>query len=815
LLGSVLVIEAGDEKCSFCSKLLADLGAKVIKVEPPYGEASRRIGPFYQNTPHPEKSLYFWYHNVNKLGVTLDLESKRDQQYFLILASKADVIVESFPPGYLQKFGLGYDRLSSINPGIILASITGFGQTGPYRDYKSCDLVASAVGGQMYLCGASDTPPVKPYGDQSYYVACLFAAVGILIALYHRRLNGGRGQHVDVSLQEAVAATVGQVLVDYFHRRIVARRGEAFHPQDSLYLLPCKDGYILAIDREWDTLVGWLDSEGMAADLKQERWQSEGYRRQHWKHIMDVLTRWTQSHTRSELFDLAQAMRLPWAPIYSLEEMIASTPHLERNFLIPVEHPEVQAQFLYPASPLRFLSTAEGTKTSRRLRRPPLIGEHNSLVFGGELCGAAAFGPCGSFEVAEEIETKFEPEVRSCSKRALEGVRVLDFTWLLAGPYATRILADFGAEVIKVQSRKTATGAESNDTPYFSSWNRNKLGITLDMNHPQGREIALKLVEVSDIVIENFTPRVKWNWGLDYQSLKAVKPDVILVSLSATGQNGSWKNFASFAPTLHALSGITYLTSFPHKPNLDTHHIPLGLGFPYADIVAALFAVLAVLAALEHRRETGEGQHVDISEYECICSLLGPAILDYNLNRNRIAPQGNDSGYLPRAPYGCYRCAGEDKWCVIAVSSEEEWQSLCHVMGKPPWTEDKKFSTLAERQANRQELNRLLEQWTIAHTPHEVMNLLQQAGVPAAIVADAHDLANDPHLKARNFFIQIEHPLLGKTVCDGTPVKLSLTPATFRRPAPLLGQHNDYVYRQLLGMSREELSRYIAESVIS
>ena len=389
----------------------------------------------------------------------------------------------------------------------------------------------------------------------------------------------------------------------------------------------------------------------------------------------------------------------------------------------------------------------------------------------------------------------------------LSGLRVLDFTWVLAGPYATRILADFGAEVIKVQSGKTARGAELNTTGYFNTWNRNKLGITLDLSRPEGRELALKLVEKSDVVMENFTPRVMPNWGLSYENLKKVKPDLIMVSMSGMGQTGPWRDFVAFAPTIQALSGITYLTSFASDS-------PIGLGYSHADQAAGLFAALAVLAALEYRDRTGEGQYIDVSEYEAMCALLGPAIMDCAVNHNPIIPQGNHPDYAQAAPYGCYKCRGEDGWCVIAVFTDEEWQALCCVLGNPPWSKEARFSTPWQRREHIEELNGLLEQWTAQHSPEEVMISLQEAGVPAGVVKDARELAEDPQLTTRDFFIEARHPVLGKTTSDSTPIRLGRTPARFRRAAPSLGQDNRYVYQELLGISHQELSRYIEEGVI-
>jgi crotonobetainyl-CoA:carnitine CoA-transferase CaiB-like acyl-CoA transferase len=393
-------------------------------------------------------------------------------------------------------------------------------------------------------------------------------------------------------------------------------------------------------------------------------------------------------------------------------------------------------------------------------------------------------------------------------ENTLKGIRVLDFTWLLAGPYATRILADFGVEVIKVQSGKIATGVESNVTGYFSTWNRNKLGITLDMTCPEGRELAIRLVRISDVLVENFTPRVMANWGLSYEMLKEVKQDLIMVSLSGMGQTGPWRDFAALGTTIQALSGVTCLTSFGRNS-------PEGIGYSYADPIAGLFAAIAILSALEHRTRTGEGQYIDVSEYEAMCSLLGPTLLNYSVNGSLAMPKGNVSEYILAAPHGCYKCQGDDRWCVIAVFTEDEWLALCKVMGEPAWTKQKRFSGLSKRQQHAEELNRLLEQWTINYTPEQVVNMLQEAGVPSGVVNDAADLSTDPQLKSRGFFVQIPHPVHGNTSSDGTPIRLSRTPARFVRAAPLLGQDNRYVYRDLLGLSEEQFCQYIEKGVIA
>jgi len=379
-LAGLRVLDLADEKASFCSKLLADMGADVIKVERPGGDVSRWAGPFWNNMPHPEKSLSFWYNNTSKLGVTLNLETEEGGEIFRWLSNRADVIVETSPPGYLDGLGLGYEALRETNPGLILASVTGFGQSGPHREYKSCDIVASAMGGQMYVCGAPDTPPLKPYGQQAYYMASLFAAIGILMAL-RQRGNSSRGQHIDISLQEAVAANLEQVMVRYFYEGVVSKRQGSFHWNRSFCLLPCKDGYIaLSPLMEWETLVEWLDSEGMASDLTAERWHDEEYRIQRLDHIIEILKRWTMTHTTTELFELGQLMRFPWAPVASPGEILNSPQLQARAFFVSVAHPEVNAHFTYPGAPYIFSRSTWDIQ-----RRAPLIGEHNIQIYHQEL----------------------------------------------------------------------------------------------------------------------------------------------------------------------------------------------------------------------------------------------------------------------------------------------------------------------------------------------------------------------------------------------------------------------------------------------
>ncbi len=390
------------------------------------------------------------------------------------------------------------------------------------------------------------------------------------------------------------------------------------------------------------------------------------------------------------------------------------------------------------------------------------------------------------------------------SPPVLRNIRILDFSWVLAGPYATRLLADFGAEVIKVQP--LAKEAEDKfSLGYYNTWNRNKLGITLNPGKPAGLEIVKKLVKMSDAVVENFSPRVMANWGLNYPGLKAIKSDIILLSMSVMGHTGPQRHYVGFGPTVQAFSGITWLTSYPGRP-------PSGIGFSYADHVAALYASLALLGALEYRRRTGEGQHIDLSQTETMSSLLADAIRDYILKGEEVKPTGNSS--LQAAPHGVYPCRGENRWCAITVFTNQDWEGLKRAMDCPAWAEEERFATLSGRLNHSEALDRLIQVWTQERIAEEVMAVLQKEGVPAGIVQNAADLARDPQLNARGFFVEMEHPVLGKTRADANPIRLSNSPAEYRRAAPVHGQDNDYVYRGLLNLSDDEISRLRKDNVI-
>ena len=393
----------------------------------------------------------------------------------------------------------------------------------------------------------------------------------------------------------------------------------------------------------------------------------------------------------------------------------------------------------------------------------------------------------------------------------LRGVRVVDFTWIHAGPSATRILADQGAEVIKVESNQALSvvagpsSRTSRGLGHRHNWNAGKLSIALNMKTTQGKDIAKRLVAVSDVVAENFSGRVMPSWGLDYGSLAQLRPDLIMLSMSGFGRTGPWKDRVSYGQTLQALSGFTMLTGFPDSD-------PSGPASAYSDAVAGMAGAQAVLLALIHRARTGQGQLIDLSQFEALSTVLETLVLDLSANpsaspsERSVRRTGNRLPHGGGAPHGAYRCQGEDRWVAIAVMTDEEWKDFARTIGEPPWTREERFGSVSGRLRHADQLDLMVEDWTLQHTPHEVMERLQSAGVAAGVVQTGTDLAQDPQLKERAFFRRVPDAQGVERIIEGAPYKLSRTPGGTARGAPEFGADQTYILRDVLGMSHEELA---------
>jgi len=812
MLSPYRVLDLTDEKGLLCGKLLGDLGADVIKIERPGGDPARNIGPFYHDEVDPEKSLFWFAFNTSKRGITLDIETTDGQEVFKRLVKSADFVMESFPPGYMDRLGLGYSALEKINPRVITVSITSFGQTGPYKDYKAPDIVAWAMGGQMYPWGSADRPPVRiSHHSQAYLHAAGEAAAGAMVALYYRQMTG-EGQHVDVSVQESVVRVTYQITAAWDMMKINQQRGGALLLNINMRRLwPCKDGYIiwfywggLNAKRFNLPLIEWMDSEGMADDyLKGFDWGTFDLATTT-QDVIDGLeeptVKFFMRYTKAELLEEALKRRIILYPMATTADIRESVQLAARGFWVEVEHPELGTTITYPGA---LAHTSEAPP--RISRRAPLVGEHNQEVY--EELALSSEEPF----VSKPQKSKRE----NLERKALEGIKVVDFTWAIAGPLATKTLADYGAEVIKIESvsrpdpHRTAAHYKDgipgvNRRGQFNQDGTGKLSVALNLAHPKGVEIAKRFIARADIVVENFAGGVMKRMGLGYEELKKVKPDIIMLSSCMQGQTGPFATHPGFGFHLAALSGFYHITGWPDRE-------PPYLG-PYTDFINPHFNVLVILAALDYRRRTGKGQYIDMSQYENGAHFLAPLILDYVVNQRVANRVGNRCPYA--VPHNAYRCRGDDRWCAIAVFTDEEWESFSKVIGNPAWTSEPKFSTLLARKENEEELDKLVEEWTINYSAEEVMHMMQVAGVAAGVLETGKDLLeHDPQLAHRHFFWELDHPEIGKHYAPGPSFVLSKAPYELQR-APLLSEHNEYALKEILGMSDEEIAELVVEEVL-
>ena len=399
---------------------------------------------------------------------------------------------------------------------------------------------------------------------------------------------------------------------------------------------------------------------------------------------------------------------------------------------------------------------------------------------------------------------------------ALDGVRIADFCWLWAGAYATGLLALLGAEVIKIESmarpdpsrKMTLTIGQAFEgvehSPVFNSINLNKLSVRLNLKQPAAVELAKKIVQISDVASENMRPGAMDSIGLGYDVLKEVKPDIIMLSSSAFGSEGPLRRYGGYAPSFACYSGLAHLTGYSDGP-------PNPLTGS-TDLMSATTSAFAIMAALNHRQHTGQGQHIDMASVESLAVFTGDALMEYIMNGRVQSRNGNHDRIM--APHNCYRCRGDDKWVSIAVATDEEWQAFCNAAGHPEWASDERFSDTYSRWKNERELNDLIGEWTVNYTHYEVTEILQKAGVAAIPSFSNEEIFSDPHFKARELAVEVEHPSMGKQVVLGPPWRLSETPARVTKSAPTIGENNEYVFGEILGMSGKEIARLIEEEII-
>ncbi len=864
------VLDLTGDGCQLCGKILGDLGADVIKVEPPGGDPSRRIGPFYHDVPGPENSLFWYAYNANKRSITLDLAKAEGRETLLKLAAKADFIIESFAPRYLDGLGLGYDDFSGVNPRIIVVSITPFGQDGPYAGYKASDLTTWAMSGYLYLCGDSDRAPTWISFPQAYLQAASDAAAAAMIAHWRREATQ-EGQHVDVSIQESASnflfdAQIYWDIAKYNMRRTGNTRmaGEAVVPIGCR----CKDGYInittmggggRATVAGNKALVAWMDEEGSAPQWMKDLDWAISYDTMHLSQaLVDKVTgavgTFLANKTKLEVLEQAVKRGIIAAPVCSAKDISDSAHFKAREFWQPVAHPELGQTLTYCGGFVKMSQTPIEIR-----RRAPGIGEHNDEIYrelglsGPQPCHCERSEAISPSVAVESISSPVrawhamppdpvlrasspaavppEPVLRASSpaesppatgwktvvpQQALAGLKVVDFGVIGVNPMTTRYLADYGATVIRVESH-TRPELQRTMRPFkdnipgidrsgvYPYDNCSKLGISLDLAKPQGREIGLKLIKWADVVGEGFPPGTMKKLGLDYTAARKVKPDIIYFSTCMLGQYGPYTAFKGFGYQAASLAGFYKLMGWPDRG-------PAGIFGAYTDWLTPRFGAAAIIAALDYRKRTGKGQYIDQSQVECAMHLIAPVIMDYTVNGREQGATGN---HLPcAAPHGVYPCQGEDRWVSIAVFKQEEWEALCRTIGWPELAGSGDFRTLPDRKKNEDALDRIVSGWTVQLTPDEAMSRLQAAGVPAGAVRDVKDVFEDPQLKHRGHFRWLEHPALGVHANGALSFRFSKTPDC-QRPAPTLGQDNEYVFKNILGMSDDDIGNLLVDHVIT
>ena len=778
LLEGYRALDLTDRKGQMCGRFLADLGVEVVKIEPPGGDPARRLPPFAGDT-----SLVFAHLNANKRSLELDLETAEGRERLRALAAETDILIESGAPGWMAGMDLGYDRLSESNPGLIMASITGFGQWGPHSVFAGNDLVVFAMCGLMSISGDPDGAPCAPPETQAYYFGSLMAALGIVAAL-HRRERTGAGDWIDVSMQEALATQEHMV-------RLYANEGEVHHRAGSQHqhvaparIFPCSDGhvYIYVSRQHWQRFLDiW---PGHPEDFDAPEYLNNLYRRARADIINPAVSEFTRRHSMEDLTRLLQSNRIPCLPVNRPLGFLRD-PHVEgRRFVQEVPYPDGES-LIQPALPCLF----SGARPRVAAPGPAGADVETATADGDAAVGAAAGNAAAPAPAA------------AAQGLPLEGLRVLSFDHVLAGPFGMMLLADLGAEVLKVESAKGGldpfrffgTGDDPNASPRFLEFNRNKRSVTVNLKHPEGPGLIRELALHCDLVLDNFAARVMPGLGLDYDHLVEHKPDIVTLRMPGLGATGPKKDSLTLGTIITGFTGFTWLWN--ESPEVDP---PVGAGTVLPDYVSGVMAAILSVAVTLYRRRTGRGMAMDMAQAEAAAFLIGTAMIQAANTDTEPVAVGNRSLY--HAPYGIYPCEGDDRWCVIATENDAQWRSLAAAIGRPELAGDPRFRDSADRVRRRDELDAMIEEWTRTRDRHEVMRLLQAEGVPCGAVQNGADLVeNDPHLQARGFLGTHDNPRFGRLTLPCLPIRFARTAASQDWVFPDLGRDTDRTLRDVLG----------------
>ena len=776
-LEGIRVLDLAAESGAYCTKLLVDLGADVVKVEPLGGSRERMIPPMVKDSPGA--SVHFLHYHRGKRSVTLAPSSEGGNALLAKLIRSSDVVVEDRS---IDLTGADHKQMFSANPGLIRAVISGFGSTGPRAHWKYSDLIGQATGGLMYRVGFPEDPPNSMGEGFSYHQTSAHAVAGILMALVQRD-STGIGQVVDVSLQEGIALMQYDAMPMYITKKAVIKR--AGHGQGSSgkryrRIWDCSKGRVRfqlvsqSSEREWPLLVEWLAEHGHRAELRDKRWISNDVRVAALAELEEVFDRFFRSMDARTLMHEAQDRGIMLMAFNDVSEL--------------TNDPQLTGEGFFHQVPLDGLTLADAGPPYR---------------FASGLAKAGVLPAAGEHTAALASEPERPPTpVRRASPNGgpLAGLRVVDFTWVIAGPLHTKWLAAYGAEVIKIERfKKGGAVNRGNMSPdsvvSFNNLNVGKKSLAVDMAFSESREVIEQLVAKSDVVIDNFGPDVLPNWGFTPQRLAEINPRIITMSMPAMGKTGPHRMYKGLGSYFQARAGLDGLVGYPHRDITD-------VGFAYADTTCnASHALVALLAAIHQRNATGLGEHIELRQLESAINFLGSAVLEFSANGSEPARLGSRSRHL--APQGVYRCAGEDDWCVLTVFTLAEWATLALLIEKPDWATEARFAGIAGRMDAHDEIDAAIEAWTRQRSRQEAVDALQTAGVPAGSVLNAGEIIDDdPQIAHRDFYRRFGDG----AVVEAVPFQLSRAPQRIEADVPELGQYTTAVLSSIVGLAQGQIA---------
>jgi crotonobetainyl-CoA:carnitine CoA-transferase CaiB-like acyl-CoA transferase len=791
-LAGVRVLDLGDGiAVAFAARLLADLGADVVKLEPPQaGDPTRRLPPLNPAAPQPEQSLLFQYLNWNKRSVTLDVGAPQSRDALRRWVEGSDIVYEGLAAGALERAGLAIERLLEWNPRLTVVSVSAFGRNGPYAGYAASDLVLQAMSGIMHISGRVDRPPLKHGLAQSAYCSGLNAAYAAIAGLLAAEADG-IGDHIDLSVHECLASEL--VMNQPYYSFMGAVQGRRAVKQDPFQgePVPTRKGF-LTVQSGPVRFESFADLFGRH-EFRTPEYAQRVQRNTRTAEVRAVLESCVSGRDAKEVFLQGARMRLLLGVVQGARELLECEHLAARAAFSTVAHP-VGGTWKVPAELARLSATPV------TIRRPaPLLGEHGGAQASWQpreppAAGVVPPGPAGH------------------ARLPLAGVRVIDLSYVFAVPYMASLLGDLGAEVIKVegthrldQTRSGAFGPHldndpgkdpSNRSGAVHMLNRGKRSLLLDLSQEEGRRVLRKMVQGADFLLENYTPRVMRGWGLHYDALRKINPALIMLSNTGYGSTGPWRDFPSQGTTLEATMGITQYTGYRGDK-------PWKVGQSYPDFLACWSGLTALLAALRHRRRSGEGQWIDLGMYQLGAAVLPEALLQWQLTGSEPPRIGNEhEGHVPS---NLYPALGRDKWVAITVTSDAQWRFLAARIGLE---DDQRLASEAGRREHRQRVDEAVARWTAAQDASTTMLLLQAQGIASGPVLNNRDLLLDPHLRARGFYELVDHPQpVGARPVIGRPFTMRNRQPRIRRPAPRLGEGGMAALRELFGFSDDEVAR--------